>query len=150
MLASLRAIIFISALLISFSAQAGSNGLIYPIDGEFEFTSGLGEQRKGHKHQGVDLGADPGTPVVSILDGVVIDVGRGGNGGNSVRIEHANGIVSFYAHLKSKVTLKVGEQVQQGKVIGEVGETGNATFPHLHFEMRQNGKLLNPAKLYGF
>lgn len=145
---SVRAV-FLAAFLFSFSALASSRQkIIYPIDGPFEFTAGLGEPRKGHRHQGVDLGADSGTPVVAIWDGVVVDTGSGGRAGWSVRIEHPNGIVSFYAHLKSRPRVRVGEEVEQGQVLGGVGETGNATFPHLHFEMRQNGKILNPASYY--
>lgn len=129
--------------LLSNSAFAGDR-IVMPIDGEFEFTAGLGEPRKGHRHKGVDLGAATGTPIVSVWDGVVSKVSSSGNGGNSIWVLHPNGVSTFYAHMNKKSILKVGQEVRQGDVLGFVGGTGNATFPHLHFEMHNGKQLLDP------
>lgn len=76
-----------------------------------------------------------GTPVFAAADGIVQKVGFDKTAGNFVRISHQNGIVTFYAHL-SEILVSVGENVFQGQVIGKLGQTGLATGPHLHFEVR--------------
>jgi murein DD-endopeptidase MepM/ murein hydrolase activator NlpD len=103
-------------------------------------------------HKGIDLGAAKGTPVHAAADGVVIAAGalaeNDGRYGITVIIDHG-GQQSLYAHLDS-VAVKAGERVAAGATIGAVGETGLATGPHLHFEVRRDGRLLDPAaKLAG-
>jgi len=103
-------------------------------------------------HKGIDLGAAKGTPVRAAADGVVIAAGaqaeNDGRYGITVIIDHG-GQQSLYAHLDS-VAVKIGERVAAGRTIGAVGETGLATGPHLHFEVRQDGRPLDPAtKLEG-
>jgi murein DD-endopeptidase MepM/ murein hydrolase activator NlpD len=103
-------------------------------------------------HKGIDLGAAKGTPVHAVADGVVLAAGplaeNDGRYGNTVIIDHG-GRQSLYAHLDS-IAVKPGTRIAAGQTIGAVGETGFATGPHLHFEARQNGRLLDPAdKLAG-
>jgi murein DD-endopeptidase MepM/ murein hydrolase activator NlpD len=91
-----------------------------------------------HGHNGIDIAATPGTPVLAAATGRAIVVKVGGyNGGygNLVIISHEKGVQTVYAHLK-EVYLSQGQAVSQGQVIGEVGNTGRSTGPHLHFEVR--------------
>jgi murein DD-endopeptidase MepM/ murein hydrolase activator NlpD len=96
-------------------------------------------------HVGVDLAADYGTPVKAVADGKVQTSGWGGELGNSIRIEHQNGMVSIYGHLeKIMPNVKPGAYVSVGQVIGLVGSTGLSTGPHLHFALEKNGAFVNP------
>jgi len=96
-------------------------------------------------HVGVDLAADYGTPVKAVADGKVQTAGWGGELGNSIRIEHQNGMVSIYGHLeKIMPSVKPGTYVSVGQVIGLVGATGLATGPHLHFALEKGGTFVNP------
>lgn len=96
-------------------------------------------------HYGIDLAAGKGTEVSAIAKGRVIERGTGRIFGNYVKIEHDNGFLSFYAHL-SKISVKRGETVKLGQKIGLAGDTGIATGPHLHFEIRKNGKVTDPSQ----
>src|SRR5690606_33134288 len=91
-------------------------------------------------HPGIDLSAPEGTPVFATDAGLVIFAGwTGGIGyGNAVLIDHGNGYRSLYAHL-SQVSTHCGAKVDQGKLIGLAGDTGNSSGPHLHFEVRVPG-----------
>jgi len=96
-------------------------------------------------HQGLDIGnAGFGAPAVAVLDGVVTYSGWLGSYGNCVMIYHGDGITTLYAHGQAVLTQR-GEQVKQGDVIMGIGSTGNSTGPHLHFEVRVNGKPVNPT-----
>ena len=103
----------------------------------------LGHERA---HLATDYGAPSGSPVVAIANGTVTFAGWSDSYGNLVRIKHASGLTSGYAHL-SKITAGVrsGHAIKQGELVGLVGQTGLATGPHLHFEMAQNGKPVNPV-----
>ncbi|MCL0101301.1 M23 family metallopeptidase [Peptococcaceae bacterium] len=94
-------------------------------------------------HTGVDFGAPYGSAVVAAEDGKVIRAGWHGGYGLCIDISHGNGMVTRYAHL-SRIKVKVGDQVQKRQVIGAVGNTGNSTGPHLHFEVIINGRPQNP------
>jgi murein DD-endopeptidase MepM/ murein hydrolase activator NlpD len=96
-------------------------------------------------HTGVDLIAPPGTPVVAAAGGVVANVAFVSEYGNIVDVDHDNGLTSRYAHL-SKSLVRVGDVVLKGQNIAQVGSTGRATGPHLHFEVREKGIPLNPNK----
>ena len=96
-------------------------------------------------HTGVDLIAPPGTPVMAAAGGVVSTVAFVPEYGNIVDVDHDNGLTSRYAHL-SKSLVKVGDVVMKGQSIAQVGATGRATGPHLHFEVREKGIPLNPNK----
>lgn len=94
-------------------------------------------------HRGLDLNAPTGTDVYAALDGRVIESGRHRQYGNFVAIDHGNGVVTLYAH-NSVLIAQAGDLVQRGQKIAEVGATGNATGPHLHFELRVDGLFRNP------
>ena len=103
-------------------------------------------------HLGTDFGASPGTPVHAVADGVVQSAGWGGGYGNLVIIRHHSGYSTRYAHMRGFAHgIHAGVQVKQDQVIGYVGQTGLATGPHLHFELRHNGQATDwkKAKLPG-
>uniref|UniRef100_A0AAU2JQS9 Peptidoglycan DD-metalloendopeptidase family protein n=1 Tax=Streptomyces sp. NBC_00049 TaxID=2903617 RepID=A0AAU2JQS9_9ACTN len=89
-------------------------------------------------HTGLDLEASPGTPIYAPADGKVIKVTSGGSYGNETHIEHANGVVTLYAH-QTKAMVTQGANVKRGDQIGTVGSTGNSSGPHLHWEVRLPG-----------
>lgn len=89
-------------------------------------------------HTGVDLEAPTGTPIYAPADGKVVKVSSGGAYGNQTRLEHANGVITLYAH-QSSVSVKLGDTVKRGDQIGKVGETGNVTGAHLHWEVLMPG-----------
>lgn len=94
-------------------------------------------------HKGVDYRAPQGTPVVSSGDGVVVRANWYGNYGNYILVRHNNEYSTAYAHL-SKISVKAGDRVRQGQVIGAVGATGNTTGAHLHYEVIHRGQQINP------
>ncbi len=99
-------------------------------------------------HHGIDYAAPYGTPVSSVADGIVIYAGWKGGYGKFVQIRHANGYVSGYGHLsRIKRGIHRGKRVKQGEVIGYVGSTGLSTGPHLHFEIKFNGRYVNPLRI---
>jgi murein DD-endopeptidase MepM/ murein hydrolase activator NlpD len=96
-------------------------------------------------HYGVDFAAPQGTPVRAASDGVVILAGRNGDFGNRVELRHQEGWATTYSHLsRVAAELRPGQRVQQGQVVGWVGQTGLATGPHLHFELYRHGEFVNP------
>lgn len=96
------------------------------------------------KHNGIDIGnAGYGAPVIAAADGIVTMAGRYGGYGNCVMINHGNGISTLYGHGQAILT-EVGKQVKKGDLIMEVGSTGQSTGPHLHFEVRVNGIIVDP------
>lgn len=96
-------------------------------------------------HQGIDIAADTGTPIVATADGVVTAAGWSGSGyGNMVDIDHGDGVMTRYGHA-SAVAVTAGEHVRRGQIIAYVGSTGHSTGPHLHYEVRLNGQPVNPA-----
>lgn len=96
-------------------------------------------------HQGVDYAAPSGTPVIAAGDAKVVFRGWRGGYGNTVILQHANGVTTLYAHLaRFGKAARYGARVRQGEVIGYVGATGLATAAHLHYEYRKNGVHLNP------
>lgn len=99
-------------------------------------------------HTGVDYAANTGTPVMATADGVITVRGVQGGYGNMVEIRHANGFVTRYAHLNGFASgAPLGGRVVQGQTIGYVGSTGQATGPHLHYEMRRNGSAVDPLNV---
>jgi murein DD-endopeptidase MepM/ murein hydrolase activator NlpD len=95
------------------------------------------------RHKGVDLTAPKGTAVFAALDGQVVFAGKHRQYGNYVMVDHGNGVVTLYAH-HSLNLVQAGDIVRRGQKIAEVGRTGNATGPHLHFELRVDGVQRNP------
>lgn len=115
--------------------------LIWPTQGIV--TSAFGP-RFGKHHDGIDIEAPIGTPVLSSKDGLVVYSGYSPIGyGNTIKVDHQGGLESVYGHLDS-LHVSVGDRVQKGQLIGTVGDTGNSTGPHLHFEVRLRGKPLDP------
>lgn len=94
-------------------------------------------------HEGVDFMADIGTPIVAAGGGLVVYSDTYAGYGNMIEIDHGDGLISRYAHT-SKMLVKVGDVVMKGQKIGEVGNTGRSTGPHLHFEVRYHGSPQNP------
>jgi murein DD-endopeptidase MepM/ murein hydrolase activator NlpD len=100
-------------------------------------------------HTGLDLAASQGTTVMAAGSGTVTFAGwHSYGGGNRIEITHSNGVVTTYNHL-SAINVTVGQTVTAGQAIGAVGATGNASGPHLHFEVLQNGAWTNPAVWLG-
>ncbi len=98
-------------------------------------------------HDGLDFSAPKGTPVYASADGVIRFAGMNGGYGNMVMIDHHYGFETGYGHL-NKIVVRSGQKVKRGDKIGEVGNTGISTAPHLHYEVRHNGKHLNPMTYY--
>jgi murein DD-endopeptidase MepM/ murein hydrolase activator NlpD len=97
-------------------------------------------------HPGLDISADKGDPVYATADGKVVNASAAGNYGNLVILDHGYGLETRYGHL-SAFKVKVGETVKRGNLLGLVGATGRATSSHLHYEVRANGRILNPLQL---
>ena len=96
-------------------------------------------------HPGLDFKGKKGEPVKCTASGNVIYAAKAGGYGNCVRIKHANGLETWYGHL-SKINVHEGQRVTVGDVIGKVGSTGRSTGPHLHYEIRKNGRPVNPKQ----
>lgn len=116
--------------------------LAHPIKDKHRFTSGFGP-RWGRMHNGLDFAAPHGTPIYASADGVVIFAGRQSAYGRLIKIKHDFGYETRYAHL-SKIRVKNGQRVSRGERIGDMGNTGRSTGTHLHYEIRSNGKAVNP------
>lgn len=103
--------------------------------------------RKMNPHQGTDIAAPEGTPVKAASNGIVrLSGGNYFYSGNTVVIDHGHRLFTIYAHLK-KASVKPGDYVRQGQVIGEVGKTGRVTGPHLHWGASLNGVRFTPESL---
>ena len=117
-----------------------------PIEGTITSQYGIREHpRTGDKefHTGLDITTNPGNPVRATADGIVSFSGWNGGSGNLVVLEHGFGFSTCYAHNKMN-TVKVGQKIRRGDVIGYVGSTGNATGPHVHYEIWKDGNHINP------
>lgn len=106
-------------------------------------SSPFGETRGARRHQGIDIAVPAGTPVYATANGRVVFSGTQTNYGHLVHLDHAGGIATLYAHLDAR-TVRQGDAVRRGQVIGNVGRSGNATGPHLHYEIRRNGIPVDP------
>ena len=114
-----------------------------PITGTI--TSRYAERSKirRYHHTGLDIAANTGTPIKAIASGTIIHASYQGDYGNLVKIDHGNGVETWYAHT-SKMYVSVGQKIEAGEVIAAVGSTGNSTGPHLHLEIRIDGHHVNP------
>lgn len=98
------------------------------------------------QHDGVDVGAPEGTAIRATADGVVRSAGPRGGYGYAVEIDHGNGLTTLYGHA-SQLLVSAGQVVHAGQEIAKVGSTGRSTGPHLHFEVRQGGRAVDPARV---
>jgi len=125
---------------------------IWPAQGYV--TSGFGYRRSPFGwgtdfHSGLDIAAPMGSPVSATADGKVIFAGWKGAYGRMVMIDHENGFVTVYGH-NSKLVVSMGQRVKKGEIIAYIGSTGRSTGPHVHYEIRKDGKPINPRRyLFG-
>ena len=125
-----------------------SGGFVRPTGGPT--TSGFGSRyhpilHYTRMHSGLDFGGGYGAPVYAAASGVVIGASTRGGYGNCIIIDHGNGRSTVYGHL-SRIMVSEGQTVTSHQRIGSIGASGLATGPHLHFEIRINGKAVNPAR----
>lgn len=130
-----------------FSTQPVNLDFIRPVPGRDTGRFGLRRiinEQPRNPHSGMDIAAASGTPVKVTAPGRVLHTDEFFFSGNVVYVDHGSGVISMYAHL-SKIQVKAGDIVQQGDIIGEVGNTGRATGPHLHWSVYLNGEAVNPS-----
>lgn len=121
-------------------AAAGGK-MLWPTGGGYNYISNY---FRGYAHRGIDIASNGvHLPIYAAQDGTVIQAGWSRSYGNCIKISHGNGVVTLYAHL-SKINVPVGTKVSKGDLIGIMGNTGYSFGVHLHFEVQQYGKLLNP------
>ncbi len=117
--------------------------LQWPSDGLV--SSGFG-MRGGRFHGGIDISGERGTPIAAVDEGVVLFSGRGPDGyGNMVMLDHGSGFITLYAHNERNV-VQQGERVRRGQTVAFMGNTGRATGTHVHFEIHQHGRLVDPMR----
>jgi murein DD-endopeptidase MepM/ murein hydrolase activator NlpD len=121
-----------------------------PVIGEVDMSSPFGMRMdpflgRPAVHTGIDLRGETGEPVRATATGHVTIAGREGGYGNMVEINHGNGLATRYGHL-SQISVKIGQVVRIGEVVGRIGSTGRSTGPHLHYETRINGEAVDPQK----
>ena len=123
---------------------------ILPVTGTVTSRYGQREETEvvSANHQGIDIGADEGTPIYASMDGTVTVSSSEGEYGKHIDITNGD-VLTRYAHC-SKLLVKEGEKVKQGDKIAEVGSTGNSTGPHLHFEIRRDNRTINPESILKF
>lgn len=122
-------------------SSRGTGEFAWPTVGGY-ISSYMGE-RWGEYHRGIDIARPSNYNILAADNGVVVSTGVDGSYGNKIIINHNNGSTTLYGHL-SKINVSVGQVVPKGFVIGIMGSTGNSTGTHLHFEVEQNGSLINP------
>lgn len=116
-----------------------------PVSGVISSRYGASSTIRVSTHTGLDIAAKTGTPIKSIAKGTVTFAAYSGSYGYLVKVDHGNGVESWYAHT-SKMYVKVGQKVKAGDTIAAVGNTGNSTGSHLHLEIRVNGQHVNPQR----
>ncbi|MFC4124475.1 M23 family metallopeptidase [Nocardia rhizosphaerae] len=130
----------VPGVLVPGSTPSGG-GFALPAKGAF--TSGFG-QRWGTMHRGIDIAAPIGSPIYAVADGTVVEAGPAQGFGLWVRIRHDDGTISIYGHMYD-FFVSQGERVPAGMQIARIGNRGDSTGPHLHFEIVQNGQHVDPA-----
>ncbi len=130
----------------------GGEDPIFPVEGG-RLTSNFGTRidpfhGRLKEHHGLDIAAPSGTPIRATLDGTVTYAGDRGGYGNLVILRHADGTETRYGHCSS-LKVREGDRIQAGQTVATVGSTGRSTGPHLHFEVRKEGKILDPAEWLG-
>jgi murein DD-endopeptidase MepM/ murein hydrolase activator NlpD len=120
-------------------------GFMWPVRGSV--TSRFGRRGLWGWHRGVDIKAPKGTPIRAAAAGTVVFSGRQSSYGRVIKIAHPSGLSTVYAHNNAN-SVKAGDRVKAGAVIGTVGRTGHATTNHLHFEIRRQGRAQDPLPLF--
>lgn len=123
-------------------SNAKKYGMIWPCNGII--TAGFGTNN-GNAHKGIDIACPIGTPIKAVLDGEVAYTGWQRGYGNVIILKHDYGLMTVYAHNNENLIIK-GDRVKKGEKIATVGNTGNTTGPHLHFEVRLEGRAINPIE----
>ena len=124
------------------------NGILLavtPVQGLITSRYGASSSIRSGAHTGTDIACPQGTPIKAVASGTVVFAERSGSYGNLLKIDHGNGVETWYAHCTDLYGI-VGQQVKAGDVIATVGSTGNSTGNHLHLEIRVNGVAINPQK----
>lgn len=116
-----------------------------PISGTISSRYGAVSNIRSSTHTGLDIAASIGTPIKVVANGTVTFAAYNGSYGYLVKVDHGNGVETWYAHT-SKMYVTADQEVKAGDVIAAVGNTGNSTGPHLHLEVRINGQHVNPQK----
>lgn len=116
---------------------------VTPVTGRITSRFGANESIRDHTHKGIDIAATRGTPILATAAGTVTFAGWSSGYGYLVKIDHGNGVETYYGHC-SRLYVSAGESVEAGTEIAAVGSTGNSTGNHLHFEIRLNGEQINP------
>ena len=137
------------------TSWTGSTPSLFPLPEKYmeRVTWGFNEDAlhpitgKETTHLGVDIAAPEGTPVYASAEGRVKKAESLKGWGKLLVLEHAGGFSTFYAHMKA-FEVKAGDKVSRGQVVGSVGNTGQSTGPHLHYEVRKDGNQVNPAEYY--
>ena len=147
-LAKVAALVAISATLACATGRRADESAVvpqgWPVARDVAvITSIFGADRGRSRHEGIDLSAPAGTRVAATAEGVVSTAERWGDFGRVVVIDHGDGWQTRYAHLK-RIKVKNGKKVSRGDVIGTVGKSGNATGNHLHYEVRHDGRAVDP------
>ncbi|MXW16101.1 MAG: M23 family metallopeptidase [Gemmatimonadetes bacterium] len=121
----------------------------WPVEAPMRSPFGVrGDEFLGRMHRGIDLAAEAGTPVRPVLSGRVRSAGTMRGYGRVIWIEHGRDALSVYAHL-SEIMVREGQEVTKATVIGRIGQSGNATGPHLHFEFWRWGRAVDPLFVLG-
>ena len=150
MLFSTMLLLISSTILFS---QGPTTPTLRPVGEEFKISSHYGIQThpinfKKRHHDGLDISAPTGTPVIATANGKVIIASQDENKyGKHIKIEHKENLQTFYAHL-SEINVQEGEVIEKGQVIGKVGNTGLSTGPHLHYEIISDGKKVDPKDFF--
>lgn len=133
------------ASLMGTQAHINSGDFLWPVPSSSRISSGFG-RRWGRNHEGIDIPARIGSHILAARDGTVVHAAGMGGYGNIIVISHGDQLFSVYAH-NSKNLVRRGDRVHQGQVIGQVGNTGRSTGPHLHFEIRHDSQALDPKRI---
>jgi murein DD-endopeptidase MepM/ murein hydrolase activator NlpD len=126
-------------------SSLGKGRFMWPVPQFYKVSSHFGQRGRKH-HDGIDIPAPQGTPILAVDHGVVVYADNGIRGyGNMIVIAHQDEVYTVYAHNR-KHFIRKGDEVRKGQLIAHVGNTGRSTGPHLHFEIRVKNKVRNPAQ----